>query len=904
MTHPFTYMHLEQVALLEKLHEQFLQDPQSVDPSWRHFFEGVEFAQYMKVAEAPRVVAGDARIARLIDAYRTFGYRQAHVNPIALHPPQPAQELTLKALGFEERELSLPFPTGGLLKEATAPLSEIIAVLQEIYCGAKGIEYMWFHSPELQRWVQAEIEPRRFRPSLTATEKQRLLNLLNHAELFETFLHTKYVGQKRFSLEGGETLIPILAEIVDRGADAGFEEFVIGMAHRGRLNVLATILKKSLSMVFSEFEDFYNPDIGEGAGDVKYHKGFSSDITTVSGKKVHISVTPNPSHLESVDPVVEGKTRAKQELKKDSAHARVLPILIHGDASLSGQGVVYETLQFYQLPGYTTGGTIHIVINNQIGFTTLPEEYRSTKTCTDIAHAFGFPIFHVNAEDPEGCIAATRLALQLRHLFRCDVFIELNCYRKYGHNESDEPAFTQPLEYQLIRQKKTIRELYRDQLIQESVAEKESVLKLEEEYKASLHFELDEMKLKKEVARAEAFTANWSHYQKPSEGDLLQPVDTTLPMEQLKKIGYAMCQVPSDLTVHKKLLKLIEERQKMAEGSRPFDWATAELLAFASLIAEGYPVRLSGQDCQRGTFTQRHAVWVDQKTGRHYFPLDHLQEGQGKFSVYNSPLSEFAVLAFEWGYSLVNPDALILWEAQFGDFANGGQIVFDQYISASVQKWQRYSGLVVLLPHGYEGQGAEHSSARLERFLQLAADANFQVIYPTTPAQHFHALRRQLLRPYRIPLIVMTPKGLLRHPECVSTLQELSEGTFQPILDDPQEPLEASRMLLCSGRIYYDLTQERKKRGRTDIAIIRIEELYPLHLEKIGQLIEKYRAVKEYFWIQDEPNNMGAWSYIRPYLEEIVTLGYIGRNPSGTTATGSHAQHEKEHEQLMQKAFA
>ncbi len=899
---PFTYMHLAHVEMLEKLYEQFLKDPESVEPSWRHFFEGVEFGQYVQVQKLPPG-GGDARIARLIDAYRTFGHLQAHVNPIATQPIQAANELNLSVLGFEEKELNQEFSTCGLLEKPTAPLSEIITVLQEIYCGTKGVEYMGFHSPELQRWVQGQIEPIRFHPQFSIEEKKRILNRLNQAELFETFLHTKYVGQKRFSLEGGEMLIPILSEIIDQGAVNGVEEFVLGMSHRGRLNVLANILNKSFSMVFSEFEDNIDLNLPEGAGDVKYHKGYSSNIKTSSGASVHISLTANPSHLESVNPVVEGKTRAKQEQLQDTSCSRVMPLLIHGDAALAGQGVVYETLQLYRLPGYSTGGTLHIVVNNQIGFTTQPYEYRSNNYCTDIAHAFGFPVFHVNAEDPEGCIYATQLALGLRQLFQCDVFIELNCFRKYGHNESDEPAFTQPIEYQLIRNKKSIREIYRDVLIQEGIVEKEMALRLEEEFKKALHYALDEMKLKNEPAPTESFGGLWSEYQRATTEELLQPVDTQVAQKNLCQIGEQICAIPPQLNVHKKLLKVIEGRRKMIEGARPLDWSMAEQLAFGSLLWEGTPLRLAGQDSQRGTFTQRHAVWVDQTNGERYFPLAHLKEGQGAFAIYNSSLSEYAALGFEWGYSMAYPTALVLWEAQFGDFANGAQIIFDQYMAASAQKWQRYSGLVVLLPHGYEGQGAEHSSARLERFLQLAAESNIQVVNPSTPAQYFHLLRRQMVRKARVPLIVMTPKGLLRHPGCVSSMEDLSHGRFQEILDDPLTIPQATRVLLCSGRIYYDLIQEREKRKNQSTVVIRIEQLYPLLQEKIMQVLGKYSVATEHFWVQEEPRNMGAWGYIYPYLEEMVPIRYVGRNPSGTTATGSHAQHENEHKQLMQKAF-
>lgn len=903
---PFDYMHLAQVEMLEKLHAQFLQDPLSVEPSWRYFFEGVAFGEYSKAPKEGK--SGDERIYHLIDAYRKFGHLQAHINPIATHPVTPI--LTLSSLNFEENELEKLFPTCGTLPEPNAALFKIIEMLEQTYCGSKGVEYMGLHSPELESWLQSQIEPSHFQPAFSIEQKKWILEQLNKAEAFETFLHTKYVGQKRFSLEGGETLIPILGTIIEKGADLGMDEFVIGMSHRGRLNVLANILNKSFGMIFGEFEDYLDPDLSEGVGDVKYHKGFSSNITTSQGLPVHISLSANPSHLESVDPLVEGKVRAKQEQKGDKIHKKVIPILIHGDASVAGQGVVYEMLQLYRLPGYATGGTLHIVVNNQIGFTTLPEEYRSSHYCTDISLTFGFPIFHVNAEDPEGCVLATQLALQLRQLFECDVFIELNCYRKYGHNESDEPAFTQPIEYQLIRSKKSIREMYCDALIGQGVVEKEMTTTLEEEFKASLHFELEELRIKKGSTTPESESIQgsvWGGYKKVSEGAIFKPLRTGVEKGVLQEMGRKMGQIPDHFELHKKLLKLVEERKKMSEGERPIDWAMAELLAFGSLLWEGRHVRLAGQDSQRGTFTQRHAVWVDQKKGERYFPLAHLKADQGKFAVYNSPLSEFAALGFELGYSMAYPSALVLWEAQFGDFANGAQVIFDQYLSASAQKWQRYSGLVVLLPHGYEGQGPEHSSARIERFLQLSSEFNMQVVYPTTPAQYFHLLRRQVKRDIRVPLVVFTPKGLLRHSGCASSLDDLSKGHFQEILDDPLGTPQATRLLICSGRIYYDLMQERERRGASHISLIRIEQLYPLHHDAFMQVLNKYPNAQEYYWVQEEPRNMGAFSYMYPILHELlpkqVTLRYVGRKPSASTATGSYSIHTKEHEELMNAAF-
>ncbi|MFZ0565814.1 MAG: 2-oxoglutarate dehydrogenase E1 component [Chlamydiales bacterium] len=898
----FTYMHLANIELIEKQYTQFLKDPNSIEPSWRYFFEGMEFGEY----RAPPVeVASDLRIYNLIDTYRRMGHLQAKFNPLSENAPSPARELSLQILGFEEKELEKPFPTCGLLQEKTAPLRQIIAVLEEIYCGSIGIEYMGCHSLDLEKWVQDRIEPTRFRPNFSVERKSSILHQLNKSELFEIFIHTKYVGQKRFSLEGGETLIPILSEIIELGANLGMDEFVIGMAHRGRLNVLTNILNKSYSMVFSEFEDYLDPNLIERTGDVKYHKGYSSNVIIGKDKQVHISLTANPSHLESVNPVVEGKVRAKQTQREDGEKKQVVPILIHGDASFAGQGIVYETVQLNAIPGYATGGTIHVVVNNQIGFTTLPGESRSTSYCTAIAKSFECPVFHVNTEDPEGCVFATQLAVEIRQRFHCDVFIELTCYRKYGHNESDEPSFTQPLQYQIIRKKKSVREIYRDALIKEGVVERQKALDLEEEFKKGLHYELEELKIKKENQLEEAFQGVWKEYRKATKEELFEPISTHVDRQTLQQVGRMSCQIPEGFTFHNTLKRLIERRLKMVEGEAPIDWAMGEYLAFGTLLWEETHIRLSGQDSQRGTFTQRHAVWVDQKTGKRYFPLAHLKAEQGLFTVYNSSLSEYAILGFEFGYSLAYPSALVIWEAQFGDFANGGQIIFDQYLSCSEQKWQRFSGLVVLLPHGYEGQGPEHSSARMERFLQISGEDNIQVTYPTTPAQYFHLLRRQVKRGIRVPLVIFTPKGLLRHPACVSKIEDLTEGTFQEILDDPQKNGKSTHLMFCTGRIYYDLIEEREKRNLHNVAIIRLEQLYPLHHDKLVQLLKKYKQVKKYYWVQEEPKNMGAYAYIAPLLEEIVSekLTYVGRRRSASTAAGSHSRHEKEHEQLMNMAF-
>lgn len=899
---------LANIDLIEQMYEKYKESPTSIDPSWRQYFEKVDAGAFDEIGVKPRspkidkTSTADLRIYNLIQAYRTYGHLLAKFNPIATHPIEEALELKLETLGFKQLEMQELFPTCGLLPENVATLEKIISTLKSIYCDKIGIEYMGLQNPELETWLQQQIEPNRFKSNLTIEEKRMILEQLNRSELFESFLHTKYVGQKRFSLEGGETLIPMLAEIIYKGSALKIEEFVIGMAHRGRLNVLSNILNKSYADIFSEFNEGYIPDSFEGSGDVKYHKGFYSDLVTINGTKAKVVLTPNPSHLEAVNPVVEGQTKAKQIMKDDVRQEKVLPILVHGDAAISGQGIVYETLQLYKLSGYSTGGTIHIVINNQIGFTTVPEDGRSTMYCTDIAKSFGAPVFHVNAEDPEGCVYVTKLAIELRQKFHCEVFIDLNCYRKYGHNETDEPAFTQPLEYQIIRKKKPIRELYRDELIHQSVLEKELAEGLEAEFKQSLNKALKETQIppsplpeKEDAQKSDA---------------LFQRLETGVPKNTLVEIAEKIFFIPEGLTVHPKLANLIKERLAMVkegEGSKPIDWGMGELLAYGTLLWQGIHVRLSGQDSCRGTFSHRHALWMDQVKERGYFPLSHLKDGQGRCDIINSPLSEFGALGFEFGYSLANTDALVIWEAQFGDFCNGAQVIIDQFISPAEQKWGLKFGLVMYLPHGYEGQGPEHSSGRIERFLQLCGNNNMQVVNPTTPAQLFHLLRRQVLRQIRKPLIVFTPKGLLRHPECVNRLDDFTSGNFQEILDDAFPLKNVKKLVFCSGRIYYDLSAARKKFNADDIAIIRIEQLYPLYLDRLQALIEKYTGFKECYWVQEEPSNMGAWDYLRPILSGMLAgkaeLKYVGRPRSAATAVGSHALHIKEHEAILSAIF-
>lgn len=736
---------LDNRKLTEEVYAQFVSDPSSVDPSWQQYFRQLGT---QKRVEKTKQEKNDLRIFNLINAYRSYGHLLAKINPIAIAPPEEPSVLNPATYGLFAEDLSRIYSTYGLLEKEDATLSEILATLKSIYCNKIGVEFMGLQRPEIEEWLQNNLERNHFQVHLSIEQKRMILQLLNKSELFEVFLHTKYTGQKRFSIEGGETLIPILEAIIETGASFGGEDFFIGMAHRGRINTLTNILKKSFAEVFSEFEEGYIPDSFEGSGDVKYHKGFTSESFSIHGHKVSVVLAPNPSHLEAVDPVVEGQVKAKQALLNDpNAINKIVPILVHGDAAIAGQGVIYETLQLYRLKGYSTGGTIHVVINNQIGFTTLPGDGRSTYYCTDIARAFGAPVFHVNAEDPEGCIYAANLAMELRQKFHCDVFIDLNCYRKYGHNETDEPAFTQPLEYQIIRKKRPIREIYRDDLIHQGILEKEMAESLEEEFKNALQKALIEAK---KPQKHNPIASSASPFYKPQE-DLFQIIETGVPQKTLQSLAERFCSVPEGFSIHPKLLNLLQERLEMVhlgEDVKPVDWGMGETLAYASLLEGGTRIRISGQDSCRGTFSHRHGVWVDQRAEKTYFPLQHLEQKQGIFELINSPLSEFAVVGFEYGYSIANPDSLVIWEAQFGDFCNGAQVIIDQFISSAEQKWGQKSGLVLFLPHGYEGQGPEHSSARMERFLSLAGNDNLLIANPSTPAQLFHLLRRQVLSPY------------------------------------------------------------------------------------------------------------------------------------------------------------
>lgn len=886
-----------QAPFIEELYQRYQSEKEAVDLSWLPYFKAMEQAALRgQRRESGEERSSDCRSYQLIDFYRRYGHLYATVNPISLHPQQDRTLFEIKNFGFKDEDLTRSFATYGLLQAPQAPLKEIIEALNAIYCGAIGFEFMDLEEASLREWLKERIEKRPLRLDLPLEQKKALLQCLNRSELFETFLHTKFVGQKRFSIEGAETLIAMMSALIDEGSVLGIEEFVVGMPHRGRLNVLCNLFDKSYGEVFAEFEEHYIPTSIEGSSDVKYHKGYYSEVKRLHGHKVRLTLVPNPSHLESVDAVALGQTRAKQDIAGGNAgREKVLALLIHGDAALAGQGVVYETLQLNALSGYSTGGTIHFVINNQIGFTTLPKDARSTTYCTDIAKAFGMPVFHVNAEDPEGCIWATLLALEARRKFGCDLFIDLNCYRKYGHNEGDEPAYTQPLEYQLIRKKRPIRELYRDLLIQEGLVEKSLADKLEIEFKESLNAALQQGRDAKD--------------REPGNGSRSLPcspfekVDTALPLTTLREVGERLLALPQDFSLHPKLASLYKERSSMLHvASHPIDWGMAEMLAYGTLLWQDLPIRLVGQDVCRGTFSHRHALIVDQKKEQEYIPLQHLKANQGRFTLYNSPLCEYAALGFEFGYSVANQGALVLWEAQFGDFANVAQVVIDQYIATAELKWGQRFSLVLLLPHGFEGQGPEHSSARMERFLTLCAEDNMRIANPSTPSQFYHLLRRQALNPSKKPLIVFTPKALLRHPRCISTIEELSQGAFEEILEEKgfegASRNEVKRLVFCSGHVYYDALAERDKRKGESLAFIRLEQLYPLDKERLKAIVASYSKIQDSVFLQEEPSNMGAWNFVRPQLEALMPKGiqlrYVGRPLSASPAVGSHARHKEE----------
>ncbi|MGA3008305.1 MAG: 2-oxoglutarate dehydrogenase E1 component, partial [Opitutaceae bacterium] len=855
-----------------------------------------------------------AQVHSLIYHYRSIGHTQADLDPLS-EPPPPSPRLALSEFGLSEEDLEKAFDVGHYLAGGQMKLSQLIENLRLTYCGQIGVEYIHIQETEVRRWLQERMEPTCNQPRFTKPQKIRILKRLHKAELFEKFLHTKYVGQKRFSLEGSETLIAALDSIVEHCPEAGVEEIIMGMAHRGRLDVLTCIMRKSFDQLFEQFSENYLPDTVAGDGDVKYHLGYEAVLDTTSGKKIEMRLASNPSHLEIVDPVVEGKARARQRARDDVERRRVMPLLVHGDAAFAGQGVVAETLNFSQLPGYRTGGTLHIIINNQIGFTTLPSDARSTRYCTDVAKMIEAPIFHVNGDHPEAVCMMAELALDFRAKFQRDVVVDMYCYRKHGHNEADEPAFTQPTLYRKIAAHPQVSALYTEKLIAEGSLTPAEGEAIKAEYTASLEANLEKAR-KHEAEKAAAKAAVRRTQTDPRaafEGSTAvfqpkynhTPVPTGVAPGLLAKVVQGLTRVPTNFKLNQKIKRLLDGRTQAHGQNGPVDWSFGEALAFGTLLLEGTPVRLSGQDSERGTFSQRHSVLYDVDTREAYTPLNHLDEKQARFCVYNSLLSEAAVLGFDYGYSLDYPQMLCLWEAQFGDFANGAQVVIDQFIASGESKWQRTSGIVLLLPHGYEGQGPEHSSARLERFLQLCAENNIQVVNLTTPANLFHGLRRQMKRDFRKPLVVMSPKSLLRHPAAVSRLDEFTAGAVQEIIDDPLAPQNPARLILCSGKVYYDLADYRARNHVTDIALVRLEQLYPLHRNRLAELSDTYGHATRLIWCQEEPQNMGAWSFIAPQLEEIYGRKpvYAGRDAAASPAVGALSLHKVELTALLQDAF-
>lgn len=895
---------------IEELYQQWLQDNQAVPDTWQHFFEGFALAQ-----EAPLLgsihsdeAAAQARVIAFIDAYRREGHFAAKLDPLGEQRP-PLAQLSLDFFGFGEKDLSRVFDTGSY-RSADArtrmSLDELSSALQKTYCRSIGVEYMHIQDLTLRTWLQEQMESRCNEPRFEKSWKLFILKALTDAEVFEGFTHTRYPGQKRFSLEGGEAMIPAMRYLAETSPEHGIEEIVLGMAHRGRLNVLANIMGMSYEDIFSEFEGYYNEDTSYGDGDVKYHKGFSYRYETREKASVHLSLTSNPSHLEAVNPVVQGRTRAKQRQHNDTEHRRkVLPFLIHGDAAFAGQGLVAETLNLSKLKGYRTGGTIHLIINNQIGFTTSPEEARSTRYATDVAKMIESPIFHVNGDDVEAVVYVMDLAIRFRQTFGCDVMIDMLCYRKHGHNESDEPAFTQPLMYKKIKEHPTPRSLYVQKLIQENSLSEAEEKALLQAFQEQLQHALEQVRQKKKAPKLQAYEARWVGMDHPYDH---RPVHTHVSYDILQRVTKALTSIPEGFRLNSKVARKLPDLVQSVEKKGSIDWAQGELLSFGSLLYEGTPVRLSGQDSARGTFSHRHAVWQDIETQYAYTPLNHIDPQQARFCVYNSLLSEAAVLGFDFGYALSEPHMLILWEAQFGDFVNGAQVIIDQFIASSGSKWQRTNGIVMLLPHGYEGQGPEHSHAYLERYLLACAENNIQVCNLTTPAQYFHALRRQVRRPFRRPLIVMAPKSLLRHPMVQSPLSALMEDHFHEMLDDPQSSTSAKRLLFCSGKVYYDLLQRQQKDTEPNqTALIRVEQFYPFAHKQMAAIKERYPAAEEVFWVQEEPQNRGGWIFMLPYLLDFfehLPLVFVGRDASASPATASFKRHTVEQEALVDKAFS
>ncbi|MEA1784536.1 2-oxoglutarate dehydrogenase E1 component [Arenibacter sp. GZD96] len=917
----YSFLNAAHTSFFAALYDKYLINPDSIEPSWRAFFQGFDFGiesvreeqdlppqQYTEASAntqqvpIPETLQKEFKVVKLIDGYRSRGHLFTKTNPVRdrrQYYPTP----DIENFGLEQSDMDTVFTAGDILGIGPSTLRQIIKHLTSIYCDAIGVEYMYIRSPERIEWIQKWLNVNDNHPSFSTDEKKHILDKLTQAVSFESFLHTKYVGQKRFSLEGNESLIPALDTIIELGAKLGVKQFVLGMAHRGRLNVLTNIFGKSAKDIFSEFDGKdYELDIFDG--DVKYHLGWTSDRISANGEKISINIAPNPSHLETVGAVVEGITRAKQEAHYPEDFSKVLPIVVHGDAAIAGQGLVYEIVQMANLDGYKTNGTIHIVVNNQIGFTTNYLDARTSTYCTDVAKVTLSPVLHVNSDDAEAVVHATMFAVEYRMRYRRDIFLDLLGYRKYGHNEGDEPRFTQPKLYKVIANHKNPRDIYADKLIEEGVIDASYITTLEEKYKASLEEELEDSRKIEKTVITPFMADEWSGFDTVQEEAMMKPVDTAYDLDKLTAVAKVLTELPKDKKFLRKIQKLVNDRKKMFFESDNLDWAMGELLAYGSLMQEGYGVRISGQDVERGTFSHRHAVIKVEDSEEEIVQLNLLSADQNKFHIYNSLLSEYGVVGFDYGYAMASPNTLTIWEAQFGDFSNGAQIMIDQYISAAEDKWKLQNGLVMLLPHGYEGQGAEHSSARMERYLQLCAKDNMFVADCTTPANLFHLLRRQMKANFRKPLIVFTPKSLLRHPKAVSSVKGFTEGSFQEVIDDATATVKNIKSLVfCTGKFYYDLLAVKEEQNRDDVALVRVEQLFPLPSEQMKAIIKKYKNAEDVVWAQEEPRNMGAWSHLLMHFSEVHQLRVASRRFYAAPAAGSSVRSKRRHQQVIDYVF-
>ncbi|UMB59863.1 2-oxoglutarate dehydrogenase E1 component [Lutibacter sp. A80] len=902
----FSFLNAVHTEFIADLYDQYLINPDSVETSWRSFFQGYDFAnENYSVTDAevqiPENVFKEFKVIDLINGYRTRGHFFTKTNPVRARR-QYTPTLDIENFGLSENDLDTVFDAGGMIGSGKNTLRNIIKHLQNIYCDSIGVEYMYIRNPKEIKWLQKQLNKNSNHPNYSVESKKYILQKLNQAVTFENFLQTKYVGQKRFSLEGGETLIPALGSVIRNAAEIyDADEFVLGMAHRGRLNTLANIFRKPIRDIFSEFEgkDFEDETID---GDVKYHLGLTINKTLKNNKELKMNLVPNPSHLETVGPIVEGITRAKIDKTYNGNNSKILPIIVHGDAAIAGQGLVYEVTQMSKLPGYTTGGTIHIVINNQIGFTTNYLDGRSSTYCTDIAKVTLSPVLHVNADDVEAVVHAVEMALDFRMKFKRDIFIDLLGYRKYGHNEGDEPRFTQPKLYKAIAKHKNPRDIYAEKLISEGVIDSQYLNNTIADFKNLLEKEYQLSKQAETSKVREFMKDTWKDFERHRLDAMLISETTDYPKSKLQEISKTVSTVPEGVKFLRKAERILRDRNKMVFETDKIDWGMGETLAYGSLLQEGFDVRISGQDVERGTFSHRHAIIRDEISEERINLLNTVKGNKGQMYIYNSLLSEYGVLGFDYGYAMANPNTLTIWEAQFGDFSNGAQIIFDQYLSAAEDKWKLQNGIVVLLPHGYEGQGSEHSSARMERYLQLCAIDNMIVADCTTPANFYHLLRRQMIRKYRKPLIVFTPKSLLRHPLVTSTLDEFANGNFEEVIDDTIAPENVTKLVFCTGKFYYDLLAERTSLERNDIAFVRIEQLFPLHLDKLQQIIDKYPNVKNYVWAQEEPENMGAWSYMLQRFR-LVPLEVASQPFYAVPAAGSSARFKRRHKRILDKVF-